>query len=312
MKIYKYAKLENAIEMVSKNRLKLSNPASFNDPFDTNVKRDKEDIRITSEITFNSSRAMHLMQCLELPGMKDALRRNPLFFQAKQEFFYHIEKLKKDPYYPISFDHDSLYKFFNMDKSHFNDIASNEARQFEQNIKNQTEATINDALVTCFSKNHASLLMWAHYADSHKGVCIEYDRPESNDFVDVIYSERRPKLKLESLTRYVAAVSMVGKEYSQEIQSKMFLDSMSPFITKSNEWAYEQEVRCLITKTGYNVNLVKEKDEYFYKMPLPSKIYIGCRCKGKELTQLLKLTSKAGIKVIFYKTDKNTYSLIEK
>ena len=312
MKIYKYAKLENAIKMVSKNRLKLSNPTSFNDPFDTNIKRDKEDIRITSEITFNSSRTKHLLRCLEIPGIKEALRKNPLFYKAQQELFGYVNQLKNDPYYPIPFNHENLYKFLKIDKTHFNKIADEEVREFEKNIETQTKNTIDEALVSCFSKNSKSLLMWAHYADKHKGVCIEYERPVSSDFVDMIYSEKRPKLRLESLTRYIAAVSVVGKDYSQEIQRKMFLEAMEPFITKSKEWEYEQEVRCLITKFGKNENLIQENGDYFYKMPLPTKIYIGCRCKGKELTKLLKLTNEHKIKVIFYKEDKNTYSLIEK
>ncbi|RYE18133.1 MAG: DUF2971 domain-containing protein, partial [Sphingobacteriaceae bacterium] len=29
--------------------------------------------------------------------------------------------------------------------------------------------------ISCFSRNHDNMLMWAHYADSHQGICIGYN-----------------------------------------------------------------------------------------------------------------------------------------
>ena len=312
MKIYKYICLKDAITSITQGRLKLSNPKSFNDPFDTKVQRDPEDIKITKEIEIQSRKTTHLMECLNLPYVKEALKRSPLFEKTKREFFEYVKKIENDPFYSEPFKYESLYKFLNLDESHFEKLAIEEANKLEEKIKKETDEIIDGALVTCFSRKYDSLLMWSHYADKHKGVCIEYDRPLSNDFIDMEYSDIRPKIKFESLTRYESAVSIVGREYDQEIQRKVQLDCMLPFITKSKEWKYEQEVRCLITKNGQNINLIKEGNDYFYKMPKPIKIYIGCRCRGNELTKLEKQVAKLGIKIKFLKDDKDTYSLVEK
>src|SRR5690606_30132625 len=45
-------------------------------------------------------------------------------------------------------------------------------KEFMQQIYNAENA---DRGVTCFSKNCKNLLMWAHYANNHTGMCIGYD-----------------------------------------------------------------------------------------------------------------------------------------
>lgn len=36
--------------------------------------------------------------------------------------------------------------------------------------------------ICCFSETNNNIHMWSHYADSHKGICIEYDSSEFNDY----------------------------------------------------------------------------------------------------------------------------------
>ena len=60
------------------------------------------------------------------------------------------------------------------------------------NREEAIERTKKDALATCFSKRNDSILMWSHYADSHKGVCFEFDY-ESPYFYDVLYENKIPE-----------------------------------------------------------------------------------------------------------------------
>ncbi|WP_374538099.1 DUF2971 domain-containing protein [Chitinimonas taiwanensis] len=88
--------------------------------------------------------------------------------------------------------------------------------------------------ILCLTEDVSNLLMWAHYADSHKGFVIEFD-PDS-DFFDqrkgdkdefrfirkVLYQEVRPSLTL------------------------MDLESFEPFLTKGKDWEYEREWRMML------------------------------------------------------------------
>ena len=89
--------------------------------------------------------------------------------------------------------------------------------------------------VTCFSQSPVEPLMWAHYADKHKGVCYWFDKSVFDDSYtsgEVVYSSSLPKLHLD-----------FGKTTSGEI--KRHLDNI--ILTKSQSWAYEKEYRFFVT-----------------------------------------------------------------
>lgn len=94
-------------------------------------------------------------------------------------------------------------------------------------IKEINEENIKTRGVTCFSEVNDDLLMWAHYADSFKGFCLEFDT--ENSFFEkcykVKYSLERPKIGIDS----------IGKD-------KKYIEALC---TKSGIWSYEKEWRAI-------------------------------------------------------------------
>lgn len=92
--------------------------------------------------------------------------------------------------------------------------------------------------VCCFSRIPASLLMWAHYGDAHRGLCLEYDIAEKDfktNFMAVNYSAFLPKI--DAILRYPADhPSAGGLAISIQKEGKAFT-------TKSEDWGYEKEIR---------------------------------------------------------------------
>ncbi len=82
--------------------------------------------------------------------------------------------------------------------------------------------------VVCYGSVDDSKLMWSHYADSHKGMCLVFEIPKEN-----------------------IEFGLVKVEYSEEIPSAYFdvdhADNWTHLIkivkTKSIEWQYEKEFR---------------------------------------------------------------------
>jgi hypothetical protein len=113
----------------------------------------------------------------------------------------------------------------------------------------------------------SKVLMWSHYADNHKGFCIQYKF--SNEFIrtegrftsrfrDIIYhsSEEPFDLNLDSL------------------------DTDKALCTKLNDWEYENEVR-LIT-------YAPDRSGEFLSIPIDEKstiesVYFGYRCPDKKI-----------------------------
>ncbi len=96
------------------------------------------------------------------------------------------------------------------------------------------------------SKAATNTVMWAHYSALHKGVvigidfdCIFPDREIQMD--DVNYSDKRPIINI--LTDF-------------EMPPEAFLKTI---LTKSSDWAYEQELRAVIS----NSNLVELEKQGF-------------------------------------------------
>ncbi|RZJ76751.1 MAG: DUF2971 domain-containing protein [Flavobacterium sp.] len=108
--------------------------------------------------------------------------------------------------------------------------------------------------VSCFTENHDSLLMWAHYADQHKGFCLEYDFLDEDQIraflQPVVYSEKIRQIGLlEELT---------------------MLTNIGSSLVKSMEWAYELEWRITSFKLG-------EEFLNYVTAPNPSAVYLGTR-----------------------------------
>jgi len=85
---------------------------------------------------------------------------------------------------------------------------------------------------TCFTKLNNHILMWAHYADSHRGMCLEFDTrlPPIDRAVQVSYSDEFPQINpIKIITR--ANTDILNRE------------SLKPLLTKFTCWEYEAEWR---------------------------------------------------------------------
>lgn len=308
-RIYKYASLDSAIKILKDDRLLLRNPSYFNDPFDTNVKRDPNDIKRVRKISVGFASMTMLAQLMQDPLVEKTVKKNPLFKITVQEYKTMFDSLKKYPRFNGNIAFTSLFKLVGLKSSDLKDRAEKAFFDFEKDIPKKLEVIKQQTLITCFSKTYESILMWSHYADSHSGVCLEFERPNVSDFVDVIYKKNRPKLKLAELVSFVTAQTIIGDNFNHQLDQQLVSSIMSPYLTKSEQWKYEQEVRCIITTNSKSTKYTFENGNHYYQMAKPTKIYIGCRCSGKKMDELIKIAKKQNIKYVFLKEDDETFSL---
>lgn len=122
------------------------------------------------------------------------------------------------------------------------------------------------------SKND-NLLMWSHYANSHKGFCIGFD-----------------KFELFETTQ-----GMLGRvSYSDSFpQMPMFGDNTANFsmliMTKSKHWEYEDEYR--ISKTFAPRKIFKLNDKAI------KEIILGCRIEPKSREEIIKAAQSKKTKI---------------
>lgn len=84
----------------------------------------------------------------------------------------------------------------------------------------------------CMSSDWQHPLLWGHYADKHRGICLGFDVSADLGFTKVTYS--RERLKLNDL----------GRESVDSLDS---VDMKRLLFTKFDAWMYESEYRIFTT-----------------------------------------------------------------
>jgi hypothetical protein len=123
-------------------------------------------------------------------------------------------------------------------------------------------------------------LMWSHYADEHRGICVEFDtRDHRCDRLEpVTYSS----------TRFLLVSDLLEWQLnkSQEAERKI---NKQFFFAKAPQWRYEKEWRAIAPKHGV--------DDAPFRI---SAIYLGCRCDSSVQRAVVRLLADERDKVRFF------------
>ena len=125
--------------------------------------------------------------------------------------------------------------------------------------------------ISCLTTNQYNILMWAHYANKHTGICIEYDISKLSD------------IEGDYILRKVEYNTNLTFDYNNELDNLFNIkndlqyystDSKYPidiFFMKHKAWQYEDEYKL----TYYEENIEKSKDKKTrFKLPI-RHIYLG-------------------------------------
>ena len=122
-------------------------------------------------------------------------------------------------------------------------------------------------------KEYQNELMWAHYADYHKGICIKYSFPHSMTKLD---SRPNDVVTYFRDVKYTKDLSVLSHQNSMTIEDAFF--------TKNIAWEYENELRCLLCDLN-NSNKHTSID-------IPGcieAIYFGVNCNPQDIKLIKKI-----------------------
>ncbi len=113
--------------------------------------------------------------------------------------------------------------------------------------------------VCCFSESYKSSLLWSHYGDRHRGICIGYS------------TDRTPAPKIERVIygggRCIKTSLLVSAILKGDLTARRKLDR-DVLLKKSTDWSYECEWR-LVGDSGVQQSPLQMKEVIF-----------GLRCPG--------------------------------
>ncbi len=137
-----------------------------------------------------------------------------------------------------------------------------------QRIKDELTKEFGTFGVFLLSNRWGSVLMWGHYADHHRGVCIEFDTADvgTAQFRPVNYRGAR-RIRASDLLKW-------KRDGSAEAKRQVF-DTF--FLAKADPWRYEKEWRDIRTESG-----VKEASLRV------TAVYFGIQCDASVVQSIVK------------------------
>lgn len=153
-------------------------------------------------------------------------------------------------------------------------------RRLASNVKDMLFSEVSGKGVLSLAERWNCPLMWSHYADEHRGLCIEYDLKENMcpNIRQVGYMQSG-SIKISDLIAW----KINGSSEAESTILNTF------FFAKAPQWRYEREWRDIYETSGIR--------------PAPfriSGIYFGLRCDPAVQTTIVKLFANANSPVKFY------------
>ncbi|MFH0790404.1 MAG: DUF2971 domain-containing protein [Candidatus Omnitrophota bacterium] len=134
--------------------------------------------------------------------------------------------------------------------------------------------------VFCMTEKKDNILMWSHYADGHRGICLEFHSIHSNPFFAIAY-------QMEYTSQY-SKPNLFRSTENEKMQAIL--------LTKSKDWEYEKEWRIINHDKGPGV--------YSFPAKLLTGVILGCSMVKEHKDLITALTLSREPKPKIYQAEK--------
>ena len=287
--MFKYTSINSySLRNLQNGRIYFNSPLNFNDPFDTfhPVKIAEISNAKFVELYCKSSKRKfnkkHLIRILDKTISKQDFYD---FCQEHIGYIFDFDKSSENQLFQSKTDF--LNQLKNVQKTK-NDFLKNIGSFFIA-IKSELQKTILETLynirlekfakigVCCFSKSNDNLLMWSYYADSHHGICLEFDsryEPFSKAF-NVEYKSEIPDVNSDLL-------------FEEEDNAESIKKLLS---FKSIDWKHEEEMRIFHHESNKS---------YFYPIRSLKAVYFGLKTNPSDIEMICSIIKSKNPDVMFY------------
>lgn len=268
-RLYKYRAFSDlTVQALVSDQLFFADPSQFNDPLDA-----RPILRSDLKVCELEELLRDLVTARVTAEMEAAAQSLKIKISTAKE---HIEKLSLHEAEKI------IGRICLMSEERSKHRERDQISMLKHDIREELLKTYSDG-VFCLAEKSDCPLMWSHYGDQHKGICLGYSVPEAaiSKVSKVAYDKNRVVV-----VRDIAAM-LAGND-----EAKQRVDRAVRF-WKASEWKYEKEWR-VIGDRGLAKNIL-ELDE----------IIFGLRCDDGVKFSFIQAMKRRSRKVEFYEIKEN-------
>lgn len=196
----------------------------------------------------------------------------------------------------------------------FEDVPNAQHAILQKHFSDAIRANLS---VTCFNNNPLNMLMWSHYAQSHKGFLVEFKIPHPTlewvhdvfNIQSVTYQDEFPQIPLPENT----FTNLSNPKNAEKIYDFV----KNQYLVKAQDWHYEKEFRVLAhdyDKNNFDSLLKTIPSKYISSVILGAKLIDEDVNKSKllEAISYFNTTYKEQVKVYQAELKPNSFKIFVK
>jgi Protein of unknown function (DUF2971) len=146
------------------------------------------------------------------------------------------------------------------------------------------QTNIDACGVLCLSERYDDILMWSHYADSHRGICLEFEATANTP----LFGEAQPVEYAETYTDF----PLLGGGFEQVDRA---------MLTKSSHWKYEGEWRIIRRSQINGVPAGPSVRRSQFSAKYLRGVIFGCQCSSETESRVTSWIAEGGCQMTRYK-----------
>lgn len=252
------------MELILADYLYFANPNQFNDPLDCKVSilddlQNEEQLKIILYSLYQKSAENKLNNAARNLHYNGSKTRDKILLLSKNEADSKIAE---------------IYERFE-----FCDEGANSITETLAYLIGKVILSGYNKGVLSLAENHDCPLMWSHYADNHKGLCLGYTIPDKakDNIQPINYTSDTRDIKVSQILDMLNG----NEKAKREIEKSIFLRKASP-------WRYEKEWRMISNVGKQNASIYL------------SDIFFGMRCKDTTIYTVMKSMQDRKLPVKFW------------
>lgn len=308
LKLYKYFpnvrnvdNINYSIESLKKNTVYLQTPNNFDDVYDSDIHMDYTEYERYRLIEYCKRSNIQIDENLSTQKIGN------LFVQSL------LKKYLETKDFSNIFTKNNLTEIEKLSNKLFilkiikqleklNDLTKAVQAAIQSDFEEYSSQLKNTFRISCFTTDPYSQLMWAGYANCHKGFCVEYTILPNDKRYEKIYLNLFPMIYCKTRPNMTKQLSnFEDKDITEDMVWNIYFHGA---LRKSLDWAYQNEWRLLMPRG----NQVDDFNKEFFPI---TKVFLGNKMDIKTRKEIIEICNSKNIPYIGVTRKLDTFEMEE-